>query len=357
MKGFTMLVISFLALVAVYTPPSSPGSQGGEIFSMLEARSKLPTNYTIQLVRTNRENDVVYLDEKWTIRKLGDKIRIDKSENKNHLHVHCRNCVQSGYVVETTLTPESRDSRSLVAFRSLKDIRHDLLIDWRYLGLFQGRLLQFHRRSAYEVQTTRLNPKNAEIKSTDKYLTISYLGNSGSVKTTHTYTKSKNWHLVKSELEGSLSHGKFNYTTTTEYTDWHGHEYPKKLVFSEINASNQTNIETIDILEASFESPDEKYFTLEGLGLNEGQAIAYPELPLDQAPIWRNGKVDMNYTIADQQRDAKVFRPDTNQPTVTNAPYTTSQKPYALIVGIVAIVCSLVTIAYVFLKRRRSAAT
>ena len=49
--------------------------------------------------------------------------------------------------------------------------------------------------------------------------------------------------------------------------------------------------ETITVLVADFDTPiDPTVFTLAGLNLNDGQRIAYPDVPAEDQPVWRNGK-------------------------------------------------------------------
>ena len=49
--------------------------------------------------------------------------------------------------------------------------------------------------------------------------------------------------------------------------------------------------ETINVIDADFHSPiNPVVFTLAGLNLNDGQLIAYPDVPAADRPRWRNAK-------------------------------------------------------------------
>ena len=91
--------------------------------------------------------------------------------------------------------------------------------------------------------------------------------------------------------------------TTTEVT-WQetkgGVLYPKTVKNKSVirtSSGRHNSEEVITVLHADFESPvDPLIYTIPGFGLNENQAIGFPEIKSDDHPLWRNGKIDYEYT-------------------------------------------------------------
>ena len=85
--------------------------------------------------------------------------------------------------------------------------------------------------------------------------------------------------------------GQLQLTTEIDWRKTPGHHrYPSRIHRTEKKGGTLESEETITVIDADFHNPiDPVVFTLDGLTLNDGQLIAYPDVPAEQQPRWRNG--------------------------------------------------------------------
>lgn len=96
-------------------------------------------------------------------------------------------------------------------------------------------------------------------------------------------------------LDSGAFKSEFGQLKSTTKISWRktpgNHLYPSRIKHTEMKGDKLMSDETITVIDADFHNPiDPVIFTVEGMNLNEGQWIAYADVPAADQPIWRKPK-------------------------------------------------------------------
>jgi hypothetical protein len=339
-----LFFLSALTLTAATTHVQNDNITISQASTVL--RGKMPQNYVITCsVATTISSGQGNPDESLTELKnisvwsMSGKFRTDiqyissslASENVGYRFVSCRNCDRSGFAITTACGSDK--SRSTVKYNPINssyDKTDEWNIDWRGLGLLNHPISKYHvnpwtQQNDYIAKYANTLPALDNVfgkKCTS--LTQSKPGTASEADFTVTTSYCPEYSLNPVKHFASSKAHDMDTFTEIRYREIHpGVWFPESLIHTKTTKGKITFSETLTIISADFVSPiDEKVFTLEGLSLDDYQPVAFPEYKdIKDFPVWRNGKIDKNYTTEMMVKDAYNSLQGSQQPTPDTLPF------------------------------------
>jgi hypothetical protein len=356
------------------------------ILKMLSQKSQLNDSYHIIYLKTIRVKTIDSFPitqtqhcrvELWNTPKKSrcdvyilPELSSDFSTQKRN--ITCENCVRNGYWISTTVNPNLADSPHVVNFRDLKQLRVDsqsTRFDWRFFGLVNTHQAGYLTNNSSVLLKEICNSSSCVFSnSKDSPDILELQKKSGQTLFNAVFTASTDFHPSKMTTTykqdshdliqtSDITWGKINNITF----------YPQTFAHKKYQSGTETLSEKIEIHLADFINPvDDSVFTLEGMNLNDGQFIGYPELKRVDYPRWKNNKIDLSYTLdmhnADAFAEGKIALP----PEVPNKSFSQQKPPeqsgnyeppasskLPLVIGIVTGVLALLALGYSVIQRRR----
>ena len=373
----TFVPLALLALAPAAPDPPSLTDRAAEVITQ---RARMPNRYTLRLRVEVRAPNAPPPQETASSSTLhvwrdGNKFRGDHfdvqytqpraSESPQGRRIGCENCEREGYGLTTTVLPGSPPVPHAVEFKRLGTWSFDIYcagFDWRYFGLSND------PRCVYErLHVAADFPKFFGLPGV-----VTRAAKRGDLPCVVASRKLKTveWSVWLSERDGFnpvFFEEKFEVkgepeSRTTEI-NWQptagGHHFPKRVKHNTMVTVGGVKFpteEVVTVTHADFDSPiDPAVFTVAGLGLNENQAILFPDRELLDQPLWRNGQIDYSRTVGKQMAERMAGG---QAATVSNppapAPYP-SQSKFTLVAGIIAAVFAVgAAVAAVVVRRRRA---
>lgn len=317
-----ILSLSVTPLIAQETPAT--------ILSQTKAsRHALPKSYHLELIRHYILEQGEELG-KISVWLKGDKCRTDTYKKSSTLDttgsgwrlITCRNCERLSYAISTRVGVET--SRSQVSFIKIDekyDSQDQYRIDWRTLGLLNDCLYQYSQQP-YAVSLDsflKYSDGTVQIKKHNGFtcyvLTIAVQGVAPTVQTL--------WLRPDLGMQPVLFHADIPsvgliQSTSIDYkaVDRMVSCYPASIHhLRSLNGVNTLN-ETITTQFVEFGGViSDDVFTLSGLDLDDHQPVNFPEITRrEQAPIWRNGRIDPIDTSESLHRQAVALTNSPNEP-------------------------------------------
>ncbi|QEG31247.1 hypothetical protein GobsT_60680 [Gemmata obscuriglobus] len=303
--------------------------------------------------------------------RSADKLRVDVYDRESDRvgadatqrgrHVTCQNCERQNYTLVTTILPAPPGRTHLVEFRNSSGQPTDYFvtdIDWRFLGLCNGPLSTYNRVPFAQSYRERMaNPllKTSEQDRGGEACLVTEIEREKGCSAIWFGSKSR-CNPVWFESHNGTGDKAVQLMTEVRWLEGAGkHLYPERVKHVARHAGVLQYEETITLQHADFDTPvAPSVFTLAGLGLNEGQPIAYPNTDPADWPVWRDGRADPSLsrrTLAEEQ--AAQARPidAAPQPSPPVAAYPTPHNT-SLVVGVVAGVIAAVSIVSALIYRR-----
>lgn len=286
-----------------------------DIAEMVARKHKMSTSYRVQM-RVETRHYVApnvgrnaYTASIW---RDGDKLRVDitdavgepappagmvRTGGEGERRITCHNCERTGYFLITGVFPGNPKLTSIVGFHktpALAGYFSELDIDWRFLGMTNNSLHAYKLAAVAEgCQNYLANPKRVLSRSVrdNKPCLVSSLTIPTSHSETYFFVDDGHNPIINTGVYKS-DQGLLKCTTEIEWRKTPGnHLYPSRIRHSEMKGEKFQSDETINVIDADFHSPiNPVVFTLAGLNLNDGQLIAYPDVPAADRPRWRNAK-------------------------------------------------------------------
>ena len=315
-----------------------------------------------------------YTAELW---RAGDKFRIDLFDAESNppppaglnqpshgfRHVTCQNCERPGHLLITTVYPGKPAITSMAGFHTSADMSPNyttLNIDWRFFGLCNTGLDAYRR-----IPITKCYQELAA----DPGLRMSRRVRGGKPCLVASLGREKEHDIWFDEADGfnpvlhsaayDNNRGSVGHTTEVAWrATAGGHLYPSRLKYVLAERGAVRYEEVVTVVHADFHNPvDPSVFTLGGLGLNDNQKIAFPELTLDDQPLWRDGKADPSLSARAARRAAAEARPavGSGRPAAPVAPYLDGGST-SLVLSIASGALALVLLGAALAYRRRGGA-
>jgi len=362
-------------------PPESP-SLADRAATVVAQKARMPNRYTLKLrVEGRVPNAPPQTESAWSstlhVWRDGKKFRVDHfdalytpprpKEDPRDRHISCENCEREGYGLVTKVLPGSPPALHVVEFHRIGTWNFDGYcagFDWRYFGLSNASTCMYQR-----AHVAADFPKFFGLPEV-----VITAGNRGGLpclvasrKVPLNNTAWSVWLSEHDEFNPVFFEEKFDVeevpeSRTTEIS-WQrtagGHFFPKRVKHNSMITRGGTKCaseEVVTVTHADFDSPiDPAVFTVAGLGLNENQAIGFPNLESKDLPLWRNGRIDYEYTVEKRMVELAGGKPAVLAAQAAPAAYP-SQVSVTLVVGIVAAVLAVGTgVAAVVVRRRRGA--
>lgn len=373
-----------LALAQATSPAASIADKPDAVISQ---KLRMPNRYHIRIRGETRAPDAPPPLSKVASISLhiwrdGDRFRVDAFDQSStppepnritgSRHVTCEGCERDGYGITTTVMPGTPPNPIMVQFHKLGSWNFDYActhFDWRFLGISN------HSQCAYS-QLKLAEDFRAYFKQSGLTVSADRRGDAPCLKAAKhaEHYDQAVWLSERDDFNPvffeEIIRGDGKPSVRTTEIQWQktagGHLYPKvvrhvsTLIY--LGTTKYESESFTHITHADFDSPiDPAVFTLAGLGLNENQAIGFPELKdRPDLPLWRNGRVDTSYTSQDMSRD--VWKGIAGSTPSASAAYNSlppaypTESNWPLIVSAVAAAFALAATAYAFAIRRRRAA-
>ncbi len=292
-------------------------------------RKSLPNEYSLVLsLKTTLSNPGVpdNIDvSQVSVWSRGNLLRTDQfkssstkdKENELRRSITCRNCERPGYAIRTF--SGRKGSLALVEFQKLGpdfDKVDGWRIDWRGLGILPNDLYAYNKHPLTQRMDLLAKVPEHTIEAVDLNGLPSVLitvpirnsreGNPlGSLKCW--FGRDIGMNPIRFVDDGALVQTTdITYQKLEKFDAW----YPKTVHHVRTQRSKPIIDEMITVESVQFGEPiPDEIFQLAGLKLDDGQAIAFPEIKRNNDyPIWRNGKLDRKYTLEMHAVDALEFR-------------------------------------------------
>ncbi len=297
------------------------------VSNVLSSRKMLPSEYHLEFKRESKsseagkaENSESSIISVWSRGSLlrTDVSKIVSTRDKQHVgrrSITCRNCERPGFALFTKVG--SKDSISLVQFEKLDaafDARDNWRIDWRGLGLLPDDLSGYRTTPVTSLLDQITRVRDCKIESIERegsacyVVTIPVVNKSGgSASRKSWYCRDFGMNPIRFEDSGGLLQvTDITYQKLKGIDTWfpmtihHVRTQNGKIIFDEMLV--------VELMNFGDHISDE-IFQLAGLKLDEGQPVRFPEIKnLEESPVWRNGKLDRNYTAVMQTIDSMDFR-------------------------------------------------
>ena len=134
--------------------------------------------------------------------------------------------------------------------------------------------------------------------------------------------------------------------------------YPSKIVHLSVQGGKEYTKEILDLSDVNFGQPIKpEIFTLAGIGLQDEQAIAFPESKsADDFKIWKNGRIDPNLnlkTVVQSRLDnEKSAIPSEGESSRPNAPYKSTFTTFTVSAITLAIIAMLWVVRTIVKSKR-----
>lgn len=322
-----------LLILPVIMAPASEHPSPAEIATrLLEQKFQMPTDYTIKIkieakqptVKPPREREWHSTRQIW---KLKDKVRIDHYDahyvpaREQYIpgsrRVECLNGERQDYFYVTTIVPPDPDRQDYeVSFRDAKnsplpfdtDAMH---FDWRLYGLLSMSGHFFYKSIDVVDAHLRYFEHYGATVRTDTRSGIECLV----VEWRTWYYNRTVWLSIADDYHPiyfeELKKWYDPHEWNTQEIQWQrlpgGRIFPKRIKTYRVIRDGDVphySEQIVTVLHVDFDKPiSPLVFTIAAIGLNEGQAIAYPGVdPMDR-PVWHKGKADSSYTVRDYMLD------------------------------------------------------
>lgn len=228
--------------------------------------------------------------------------------------IRCRNCERPGYSLFTKVG--SKSAINIVEFNKIDaevDRNDGWRIDWRGLGLLGYGLAQYGQFPMTQTMDMITGVSNCTVESVHLgetacvLVTVPVRSARGMENSRVWFGKDVGLNPVRFEDAGGiLQTTDITYQKIKNLNAW----YPKTIRHIRNQGGRVFFDESITVESVSFGErlPDET-FQLSGLKLDEQQPIAFPEIKrANDFPIWRNGKLDREYTGEMQALDGIAWR-------------------------------------------------
>ncbi len=283
--------------------------------------------------------------------------------NIGERRVHCLNCERDGHLIATTICQNSRLS-TIVTFPKINEMKSsDILgIDWAYYGCHSGWLGSNRGDPVLGVFESMKSEPGWTVtrKRRDGFDCIVASNQKDSWTTSVWLRPDLGMNPVYIDKRTAAPDNKYPTVieNVIEYTIVGKNlYYPSKVVYAYSFDGRQIRKATTTLSDIQFANPiNPSIFTLAGLGLQEGQAIVYPEIKdMRDAPIWRNGKVDKDWTIGKEQLTTLAqATSEVAAPEKVLAPFPDQRRdPLLYVFAGIAGILSAVVIVYALVTRRR----
>jgi hypothetical protein len=282
------------------------------VAQVLSSRQSLPNTYQLQIRREHLHNDGARLVKHHDIinvwcngmKRRTDCTVIDSTEATNEQRVRsvtCRNCLKTGHAT-TTVTGRG-GNRHLVESVKITDSfdRSDIFyIDWRQLGCLFGHFRRYSLGPPDSFLRNLANdPLGRQEATTLHGQPCVLLKRTLAAGTQNAYfSPSHGMNLIRVE---QTSHDKkylavlsVKLSSTADGRYW----FPSSVHYVTSDSGSTILEETLTVETAEWTAPAAAVFTLEGLSLEEGQAVQIDGIKKNAYyPTWRNGKLDYNQTV------------------------------------------------------------
>jgi len=285
------------------------------IAEMITQKLKMSTTYRVRFRVESRQyvgQHVGRSGHTVSIWRAGEKLRIDTTESVSDTpppfpgmvrpggdgsrQISCYNCERPGYYLHTSVAPGNPKVTQIVAFDKTPAFATgfpEYDIDWRLLGMTNN-VLRVYRLADVEggCKNYLTNPKmvlSQAVRNLRPCL-VSALTTPTSQSETH-FSSGDGYNPIYRLWVYDKDQGRCKRATEI---DWHktpgNHLYPSRIKLSDMVGDQLESNETVTVIDADFHNPiDPVMFTVAGMNLNDGQLIAYPDVPAAEQPIWRNG--------------------------------------------------------------------
>ncbi len=249
-----------------------------------------------------------------------DQFKSSSTQDKEHelrRSITCRNCERPGYAIRTA--SGRKGMLRIVEFQKLGpdfDAVDAWRIDWRGLGILPNDLYAYNTDPLTQRMDLLAKVSEHTIQAVD-------LNGLASVLITVPIRSSREgdppvslkcWfgrdigmNPIRFVDDGALVQTTdITYQKLEKFNTW----YPKTVHHVRTQRGKPIIDEMITVESVQFGEPiPDEIFQLAGLKLDDGQAIAFPEIKRNNDyPIWRNGKLDRSYTLEMRAVDALEFR-------------------------------------------------
>lgn len=313
-------------------------------FAVLRARDDLPTTYHIALTHETvvynstppRPPDREYYRvEVWSRPPLvrTDRWPLASSTSAGSVGtrwVVCRGCERVGYAM--TAHTGVRDGRVEVGFDRI-DADFDRLdrwrIDWRRLGIMHASLALYSHEPPDSTMRNVAKAKRATVTRAERggheCALVRRPFDNGDGHRDAWFRPDRGMNPVYFEHVSDAGRSRSTTDVTYARTAGVSHWYPSSVTHDYVEGGREVLSEKITIEAAEFGTPiPDKVFTLDGVGLDEGQSVAFPEIKdANDTPVWRNGKLDWVYTSGKAAADnyaLKMQQLEASSPPTPDAP-------------------------------------
>jgi len=325
-----MLVVSLAFSFARYAVGAESDLKKEDVLAKIAGcRKSLPNEYSLVLsLKTMLSNPGVpdNIDvSQVSVWSRGNLLRTDQFKNSSmkdkedelRRSITCRNCERPGYAIRTF--SGRKGSLALVEFQKLGpdfDKVDNWRIDWRGLGILPNDLYAYNKHPLTQRMDLLAMVPHHTIEAVD-------LNGSPSVLITVPTRSSregdppgslKSWFgrdvgmnpVRFVDDSGLVQTTDITYQKLEKFNAW----YPKTVHHVRTQRGKSIFDEMITVESVQFGEPiPDEIFQLAGLKLDNGQAIAFPEIKQNNNyPTWQNGKLDRSYTLGMHAVDALEFR-------------------------------------------------
>ena len=282
---------------------------------------------------------------------------MEGSDSVNRRLILCRNCERPGYALVTGVAKDESKRPGLLSvnFTKLEELagRENFPDDLRFFGL-QNKITDLNQEFTQQQAVLNL------LKHEDWMKTVA--GRNGTRRTTISRSGPKNFSLsiifAEELADQPIEYHLTEYTRLTlsklDYADvGNGRFYPKFILNTVSYDGVLSESSTITISKHDFANPPSPdKFTLAGLGLEEGQVVAYPEIKNEgDYPVWRNGQLDAVNTANERSRRLKSLKAEEQSPVAFP---DQRRSPLLYVLGGIAALTSSVVVAVAYRKRKRN---